>query len=199
VNPAVAFAALSIGGLILGIMECYRRRWNIANAADPVEANALRGGRLSIRDSLVVSAQTLISNGSGASVGLEAGYTRMRAGLSSLLGRWFNLRRNDLRLIVGAGAAAAIASAFDAPLTGAFRPVLGSVCVACLARVTPQVLAADHGAMVLDLSRELTIRFIVVAIASTTMAKQCRSAGWRYATKASQGGRSLPLNACRQI
>jgi len=101
-------------------MEWSRRRWNIPNAADPVEANALRGGNLSLRDSLVVSGQTLISNGCGASVGLEAGYTQIGAGAASLLGRWLNLRRNDLRLMVGCGAAGAIAAAFNAPLTGAF-------------------------------------------------------------------------------
>ena len=32
----------------------------------------------------------------------------------------FRVRRNDLRLMVGCGAAAAIAGAFNAPLTGAF-------------------------------------------------------------------------------
>ena len=115
INPWVAGVSLVGGGLILGLMEWYRRRRKISSAVDPVEANALRGGRLSLRDSLIVSLQTLISNGCGASVGLEAGYTQIGAGLSSLGGRFFNLRRSDLRIIVGAGAAAAIAAAFDAP------------------------------------------------------------------------------------
>lgn len=254
IKPLVAFAALSIGGLILGSMEWYRRRSKISPAVDPVEANALRGGRLSLRDSIVVSLQTLISNGCGASVGLEAGYTQIGAGLSSLFGRFFNLRRNDLRIVVGAGSAAAIAAAFDAPLTGAFyacelivgtysvasaapilaaaisatlavrwmsadtyslnvqglmtsdlgqnglmlvlaclvsllgilvmraapvvervfnyglfpiwlRPVLGGLCVAAMATVTPQVLAAGHGAMILDLSRDMTAEHISLLIA----------------------------------
>ena len=69
---------------------------------------------------MVVSSQTLISNGCGASVGLEAGYTQIGSGVASLLGRFLNLRRNDLRLIVGCGAAGAIAAAFGAPITGAF-------------------------------------------------------------------------------
>ncbi|MBV9532134.1 MAG: chloride channel protein, partial [Bradyrhizobium sp.] len=120
VNPATALIAPAIGGFSLGIMEWLRRRWKIANAVDPIEANALRGGRLSLRDSVVVSAQTLVSNGCGASVGLEAGYTQIGSGAASLLGQLLNLRRNDLRLVVGCGAAGAIAAAFGAPITGAF-------------------------------------------------------------------------------
>ncbi|HEY4985245.1 MAG TPA: chloride channel protein, partial [Bradyrhizobium sp.] len=92
VNPVTALLAPACGGLALGAMELLRRRWKIANAVDPIEANALRGGRLSLRDSVVVSTQTLISNGCGASVGLEAGYTQIGAGVASLLGRFFNLR-----------------------------------------------------------------------------------------------------------
>src|SRR5246500_3079097 len=109
VNPIVAFAAPALGGLSLGIMEWWRRRLKITNAVDPIEANALRGGRLSARDSMVVSGQTLISNGCGASVGLEAGYTQIGSRAGTPLGQFLNLRRNDLRLMVGCGAAAAIA------------------------------------------------------------------------------------------
>ena len=66
------------------------------------------------------ASQTLLSNGVGASVGLEAGYTQPGGGLASRLGSAFALRRGDLRVLVGCGAAAAIGAAFDAPLTGAF-------------------------------------------------------------------------------
>jgi len=253
INPWVAGISLGVGGLILGLMEWYRRRKKISAAVDPVEANALRGGRLSLRDSVIVSVQTLISNGSGASVGLEAGYTQIGAGLSSLAGRFLNLRRADLRIMVGAGAAAAIAAAFDAPLTGAFyacelivgmytvasaapilaaaisgtlvvrwlgtntyslnlpnlvmsdlrqyglmlvlallisaigilimraaplvervfgykalpvwlRPILGGLCIAPLAAISPQMLGAGHGAMVLDLSRDMFASHIALLI-----------------------------------
>lgn len=253
VNPWAAIIAPTAGGLLLGLMEWSRRRWKISNAVDPVEANALRGGRLSLRDSIVVSSQTLISNGCGASVGLEAGYTQIGAGAASLFGRFFNLRRNDLRLVVGCGAAGAIAAAFGAPITGAFyacelivgvysvssaAPILaaslsaaitarwlggapysldvpqvgavtgeqylaiialalivsaigiavmrssalverlfnqpwlpvwlktpiGGLCIGAMAIVTPQVLAAGHGAMVLDLHRDMAMGVIAMII-----------------------------------
>jgi CIC family chloride channel protein len=129
IEPLAAFSALIVAGLILGAMETWRLSRKIRSAVDPVEANALRGGRMSLRDSLFVALQTLVSNSAGASVGLEAGYAQVGAVLGSTLGQKLRLRRNDLRLLVAAGAAAAIAGAFNAPLTGAFygfEVVLGS-------------------------------------------------------------------------
>ena len=50
-----------------------------------------------------------VANAFGASVGLEAGYTQAASGVSSWLGQRLGLRRGDLRLLVGCGAAGAIA------------------------------------------------------------------------------------------
>ena len=145
VTPQAALGAPFAGGLLLGAMEWWRRRRNIPAAVDPVEANALRGGRMSLRDSVVVSLQTLISNGCGASVGLEAGYSQIGAGLASRLGLALRLRRTDLRVLVGCGAAAAIAAAFGAPLTGAFYAfelVIGVYSVGTAASVAGSSVAA---------------------------------------------------------
>ncbi|HVL20343.1 MAG TPA: chloride channel protein [Amaricoccus sp.] len=110
----------ALGGVVLGLSFLLLARWRPEPPVDPIEANALRGGRMSIRDSLVVAGQTVWSSGVGASVGLEAGYTQLASGLGSWFGRVFHVRRNDLRLLVGSGAAGAIAGAFGAPLGGAF-------------------------------------------------------------------------------
>jgi hypothetical protein len=40
-------------------MEWSRRRWKISAAVDPIEANALRGGHISLRDSIVVFQESL--------------------------------------------------------------------------------------------------------------------------------------------
>jgi chloride channel protein, CIC family len=133
------------GGALLGLTELWRNWRKARLPVDPVEANALRGGRMSLRDSVVVALQTVISNGCGASVGLEAGYTQIGSGLASRVGIMLNLRRNDLRIMVGAGAAGAIAAAFAAPLTGAFYAfelIVGVYSVANVAAIMTASLTA---------------------------------------------------------
>ena len=120
VPPIAAFVAPVLAGLALGSIDAWRARKKLPAAVDPVEANALRGGRMSLKESLLVAAQTVVSNGCGASVGLEAGYAQIGAGVASRLGVDSRLRRQDLRMLVGCGAGGAIAAAFGAPLTGAF-------------------------------------------------------------------------------
>jgi CIC family chloride channel protein len=110
-----------------------------------VEANALHGGKLSMTDSLIITGQTLISNGFGASVGLEAAYTQMGGATASKIGDFFHLRRGDLRKLVGCGAGGAIAAAFGAPLTGAFYAfelIIGTYSIATLAPVMAACISA---------------------------------------------------------
>jgi CIC family chloride channel protein len=135
----------SLGGLVLGLSGLAVARFWPRRAVDPIEANALYGGRMSLNDSLIVVLQTIFSNGVGASVGLEAGYSQIGAALGSRLGRSFRVRRNDLRLLVGCGAAGAIGAAFNAPLTGAFYAfelVIGTYSLMTLAPVVVASISA---------------------------------------------------------
>lgn len=115
----VLFAPV-LGGLCLGLVARLLRRWRTSDIVDPIEANALYGGRMSFVDSVRLAATTLISNAAGASLGMEAGYSQLGAAIYSSVGQFFRLRRADLRVFTTAGAAAAIAAAFNAPLAGAF-------------------------------------------------------------------------------
>src|SRR5271154_6011007 len=120
IDPVRALLVPSLGGLLLGIAFLLLARWRPEREIDPIEANALHGGRMSFRGSMIVAAETVWSSGIGASVGLEAGYTQLASGIASRIGMAFRLRRADLRILVGCGAAGGIAGAFGAPLAGAF-------------------------------------------------------------------------------
>ena len=142
IDPLRVVLVPTLGGLALGLISLAISRRRRHRPVDPIEANALYGGQLSVVDSLVVVLQTVLSNGFGASIGLEAGYTQISAAFGSKLGRFFRVRRGDLRLLVGCGAAGAIASAFDAPLAGAFYAfelVIGTYVLTSLA---PVIVAA---------------------------------------------------------
>jgi CIC family chloride channel protein len=145
IDPLRALLVPSLGGLLLGLAFLWLLRWRPAREIDPIEANALHGGRMSFRGSVIVALQTIWSSGVGASVGLEAGYTQLSSGVAASLGRAFHLRRADQRVMVGCGAAAAIAGAFGAPLAGAFYAfelVIGGYTPASL---TPVGVAAVAG------------------------------------------------------
>ena len=127
-----------IGGILVGATTIMLRRWRPREVVDAIEANALFGGRMSLGDSIGLVFVTALSGGFGASVGLEAAYTQLGAAMGSRLGRHLALRRDDVRTLVGCGAAAAIAAAFNAPLAGAFYAfelIVGSYTLQTLAPI----------------------------------------------------------------
>ncbi|MTV11799.1 MULTISPECIES: chloride channel protein [Bradyrhizobium] len=136
----------AVGGLVLALIGLYfARRVKGQQLADAIEANALYGGRVSFRGSLLISIQTLLSNGFGGSVGLEAGYTQICSMFGSHVGQRLAARRNDMRLLVACGAAGAISAAFSAPLAGAFyafEVVLGAYTSAALVPVIASAVTA---------------------------------------------------------
>lgn len=136
ITPWRALCVPTLGGLLLGLWQL--RLSPRHRPVDPIEANALHGGRMSLRDSLVVTGQTILSNGCGASLGLEAGFSQIAAAFGARIGRNLRLHRADVRLLVGCGTAGAIGAAFDAPLAGAFYAfelILGSYTFPLLAPV----------------------------------------------------------------
>ncbi|MBB6507818.1 CIC family chloride channel protein [Rhizobium soli] len=144
-EPTTVLLAPVAGGVVMGLLYLILRKWRKKPMVDPIEANALHGGRLSLTDSIIVAVQNLISNGFGTSIGLEAGYTQLSSGIASKIGSLVQLRRTDLRVLVGCGAAGAIASAFNAPLTGAFYAfelIIGTYTIVSLAPVVVAALAA---------------------------------------------------------
>jgi len=144
-SPFLALVPL-VGGILLAALGLLSRRVFTRQPVDPIEANALHGGRMQIGESLWLALQTMISSGFGASVGLEAGYTQASAGFASRIAAAIGLRRADVRMLVGCAAAGAISAAFDAPITGAFygfELIIGTYSVALVAPVLTASLAAS--------------------------------------------------------
>jgi CIC family chloride channel protein len=132
--------------LVLAALTWWAGKRLAGRMADAIEANALNGGRLSMGGSLYITLQTFISNACGASVGLEAAYTQISCACASVFGRGLAARRMDMRLLVGCGAAGAIAAAFGAPLAGAFyafEVVLGAYSVGSLVPVAASAIVAS--------------------------------------------------------
>lgn len=145
VAPWLLLGVPVAGGLLLGLSTPLMRKLLPGDIIDPIEANAIYGGRMTVTGSLRLLLATLISNGSGISVGMEAAYTQVGSCCLSWVGSKLQLRREDVRIFVAAGAAAAIAAAYNAPLAGAFygyELVLGNYAIAALPQVTLAALFA---------------------------------------------------------
>lgn len=139
----LSLLVLPAGGVVLALFSL-ATRVRKRRLVDPVEANALHGGRMSVADSLVICGQTVLSNGFGASVGLEAAYTQLGGAIAAWTGSALALRRADLRHLVGAGAGAAIGAVFGAPLAGAFYAfeiIIGAYTPSAIAPVAGAALA----------------------------------------------------------
>ena len=146
IPASVRFFAPAIGGALVGVIATLIRYFRPREIVDAIEANALYGGRMSLRDSINLALLTVVSVGFGGSAGLEAAYTQVGSGLASKIGQNIRLRRQDLRLLVGCGSAAAISAAFDSPLTGAFYAfelVIGSYTLQSLAPVASAALCGN--------------------------------------------------------
>jgi chloride channel protein, CIC family len=121
----------AIGGLIAGAIIYLGARFHgQVTTTDYMEAVVLGDGKISARQSLVKSLSALFTNASGGSIGREGPLVQLSAMVASLAGRLQRWTTPRLRLLVGCGAAAGIASAYNAPISGAMfvaEIVLGSM------------------------------------------------------------------------
>jgi len=107
-----------------------------------------RGGRVSGPQAAGRTIASAITIGGGGSAGSEGPVAVIGAAAGSFLGRLFRFSPDRTRVLVGSGAAAGIAAAFNAPLAGAFfalEEVLGSFRATTFA---PVVVASVVGAVV---------------------------------------------------
>jgi len=139
----------AIGGLLAGLVL----HWGLRLVGPQGSNNLLEvvvagDGKLRFRSGLVRAASSLVSIGTGASLGREGGITQLSATVASKLGQLCKWPPYRLRLLVGCGAASGIAAAYNAPIAGAVFAaliVLGNFSMTLFA---PLVFASVVAAMV---------------------------------------------------
>ncbi len=139
----------ALGGALAGLVL----EWGLRLAGPERTTNLLEvvvagDGRLPFRNGIVKFLSSLITIGSGGSIGREGGITQLSATLASKWGQLAKWPPYRLRLLVGCGAASGIAAAYNAPISGAVFAaliVLGNFSMSLFA---PLVFASVVAAMV---------------------------------------------------
>ncbi len=113
--------SLALAGLMVGwLMHRFVGEERHHGVAGIMESVALIGGRLPYQRIPFKALASSISLGAGASVGPEDPSVQIGANLGSMLGQKTHLSEEQVKLLVAAGAASAIAAAFKAPIAGVF-------------------------------------------------------------------------------
>lgn len=107
------------GALLVGLIT-----WRFAPEAEGhgvpevMDAMARRGGRIRPRVAVAKAITSALTIGSGGAAGTEGPIIQIGAAIGSGFGQWLRVSLDDIRVMIGCGAAAGIASIFNAPLAG---------------------------------------------------------------------------------
>ncbi len=122
-----------VGGLCAGVFLHFGTRLGRGQSTtDYMEAIAVGNGVISTHLSLIKGASSMYTVASGGSIGREGAMVQLAAMLASLTGRLLRLPPPELRLLVACGAAAGLASAYNAPIAATMfvaEIVLGSIAI----------------------------------------------------------------------
>lgn len=110
----------TFGGLAAGLALFFGLRLaGKQRSSNLLEVVATSDGRLPFRAALVKALSSLLSIGSGASIGREGAITQLAATFASKWGQLARWQPYRLRLLTACGAAAGISAAYNAPIAGA--------------------------------------------------------------------------------
>lgn len=116
-------AAISLGlaGLLIGLLtRFFLTPDKYHGVSNLIVATAVGGGKLRFREMPIKAVASAFSLGAGASLGPEDPSVQIGANWGSFVGTFLRLPEVNVRLMVAAGTASAVAAAFNAPIAGVF-------------------------------------------------------------------------------
>ncbi len=132
-----------LGGVLIGIIfHWFSKDQSGVGVVHVSERLGYHQGRMPIRNTLLQIFGAGISLISGQSVGREGPSIHLGASSASILGQWVRLPNNSIRVLVGCGAAAAIAASFNTPLAGVIFAMEVILMEYTIASFMPIILAA---------------------------------------------------------
>jgi CIC family chloride channel protein len=158
----------TLGGLVAGLGLRYWVPGAVGSGIPQVKyAYARDAGRVPMKDAIGKFVLAVIQIGSGASLGREGPTVQICAGITSMLGKFGKLSRQNQRRMASVGVAAGIASAFNAPIaavTFTLEEIIGDldqtmlsgvIVAAALAAVVERSILGPHP--VLEIMRSYTL------------------------------------------
>ncbi len=143
-NPwYVVLLAPVVGGIIIGpIIYFFAPEAKGHGVPEVMQAILLKGGAIRARVAYIKAIASAISIGSGGSVGREGPIIQIGSSLGSIVGQFAKVPAKRLKTLVGCGAAAGIAAAFNAPIAGALFAVEIILMDFAVAQFSPIVISS---------------------------------------------------------
>jgi CIC family chloride channel protein len=144
-QPWVRIVVPIIGGVLAGaVLQLERRSPGAKPHIDYIDAARARSATLNDRSTAARTVSSLISVGSGSSIGREGSMVQLSAWLAALIARFLPLEVAERNAILVCGIASGLASAYHAPIAGVIfvlelalgffaRHTIAPVLVACVA------------------------------------------------------------------
>ena len=149
-------AVPTVGGLVAGTVLWVGNRLTTRlrqkTTTDYMEAIVVGSGIISVPASIIKSTSALFSISTGASIGREGPLVQISSLVASLVAQFREFPVPQRRHLVACGAAAGIASAYNAPIAGSFfvaEIILGTVVVEALGPLILASVVATFTAQVL--------------------------------------------------
>ncbi|MBD3217497.1 MAG: chloride channel protein [candidate division Zixibacteria bacterium] len=133
----------ALGGLIVGpIIHLFSQEAKGTGVPEVMQSVLLKGGEMRPRVAFIKTIVSTITMGSGGSVGREGPIVQIGASLGSTIAQFFHISTNRMKTLVGCGAAAGIAAAFNAPVAGALFAVEIILMDYAVAKFSPIVISS---------------------------------------------------------